>query len=89
MTAIEADGGSWRPASISEVLAFEDNWCAHCMNHSEENEYSENGCGILDGVYAHRQPPEVTVRCGQPWCTAYEENQSNPARCLFTKEMDL
>ena len=88
------EGAPWRPANGTEGADFESRWCRHCR-HDEgfghwENEFGEDiegRCGIRGAGLWGVQPPEWLVRNGMPWCTAYQEDPQNPARCLLTKEM--
>lgn len=84
----------YRPANATEGNDFERNWCAHCLCDKVadwEDEFGNDipgACPIRD-IAQYAAPPEWTYRHGMPWCTAFEEDQQNPARCLLTKEMKL
>lgn len=82
------------PANETEGAQFERSWCDHCLRRRQADWEDEFGheiqgeCIILSAasVYA---VDEWVYRDGVPWCTAFEEDPENPARCLFTKEMKL
>ncbi|MDK4727438.1 hypothetical protein [Rhizobium phaseoli] len=90
------EGGPWRPASKTEGLEFASKWCAHCLEASEaadwEDEFGNhvNGmCSLCDADWFGIQPEEWIIRNGMPWCKAFREDPTRPARCFFTKEMDV
>ncbi|NTF69406.1 hypothetical protein [Rhizobium rhizogenes] len=93
--ATQQDGGLWRPANGTEGAEFEAKWCAHCLNSIPEfweDEFGDDvagGCAILDQAVWGHQPDEWVVRHGVPWCKAFRQDPDRPARCLFTKEMQL
>jgi len=84
---------AYYPSNATEGDAFERRWCAHCLRENpvaaedELGDY-EAGCPILVAA-AVSQPAEWTIRDGEPWCSAFVEDKANPARCLFTKEMEI
>lgn len=81
----------YRPANATEGAAFERHWCRHCVNDRQHDATDElgdytGGCEIL--AYASGAQPNCWVmRDGMPWCTEFVEDRSNPAPCLFTKEL--
>lgn len=82
----------WRPANGTDGCDFENKWCAHCMADKDSRETGDvdGGCTILGYAVCHEaQPLQRVVRHGVPWCTAFEEDKDNPARCLFTEELPL
>lgn len=72
------------PSNGTEGDDFEAKWCAHCLADKPER-----GCQILDYSRWACHVPQWVYRHGMPWCTAFEEDADNPARCLFTKELPL
>lgn len=95
MSAEDQNGGLWRPANSTEGADFERNWCRHCRSDEGENwedEFGnliENWCPILTYAQGGGQPDEWVRRNGVPWCLAFTQDHDKPARCLFTKEMDV
>ncbi len=96
MTTENQNGGLWRPANSTEGADFERSWCRHCINSKPnvwEDEFGNevvSGCDIVDVAFlGHVLALEWVRRDGMPWCTAFVQDPSKPARCLFTKEMDL
>ncbi|NZD50509.1 hypothetical protein [Rhizobium leguminosarum] len=80
------------PANATEGAHFERSWCVHCIHEKGEDWEDEFGneitgeCDILSRAAVY--PVEQWVyRNGKPACLAFKEDPSNPARCLFTKEM--
>jgi hypothetical protein len=82
----------YHPANTTEGAQFERSWCRHCLNDKWPDWEDEFGndvpghCPILD-IAQYASPPELVVRDGVPTCLAYEEDPTNPARCLTTLEM--
>lgn len=82
------------PANGTEGAQFERSWCQHCLNEKVEDWEDEFGndmpgcCPILARAAVY-PVDEWTYREGIPWCTAYQEDPTNPARCLLTKEMEI
>lgn len=84
----------YRPANATEGDAFERRWCAHCENDKPALRFDElgdyeGGCPILGFAHTGGEPACWTYRNGTPWCSEFIEDKANPARCLFTKEMDF
>jgi hypothetical protein len=95
--AVQEEGGLWRPANATEAQDFEHQWCRHCLNRNGDGNWEDEfgneidgACIVQDQMYwsAEFQPPELIIRHGQPWCTAFRQDTDVPSRCLFTKEMD-
>lgn len=82
------------PAHAVEGADFEAKWCDHCLRRREadwEDEFGnhiEGDCPILSAASVY-PVDEWVYRHGMPWCTAFEEDPDNPARCLFTQELPL
>jgi len=95
MSAENQNGGLWRPANSTEGADFERNWCRHCRSDEGENWEDEFGnevpgvCVIRAQALWGGQADEWVRRDGMPWCLAFMQDHDKPARCLFTKEMDL
>lgn len=95
MSAENQNGGLWRPANSTEGEDFECNWCRHCRSDEGENWEDEFGndvpgvCVIRAQALWGGQPDEWVRRDGMPWCLAFTQDPNKPARCLFTKEMDV
>lgn len=95
MSADNQNGGLWRPANSTEGADFERNWCRHCRSDEGENWEDEFGndvpgvCVIRSQALWGGHPDEWVRRDGMPWCLAFTQDHEKPARCLFTKEMDV
>ncbi len=98
MTTSETKGGLWRPANATEGNDFEHNWCRHCVNRDGAGDWEDEFGNDIDGscVIAEAmfwspkfQPPELVMRHDMPWCLAFRQEPTRPARCLFTQEMSL
>lgn len=66
---------------------FEAAWCPHCVHYDRDEWEMEDQCEVLSQAAYGLHPEEWVVRDGIPWCAAFKEDKTNPARCLFTKEM--
>jgi len=94
-SAAGQEGGLWRPANATDGADFEAKWCAHCAHSIPEyweDEFGNDvagGCDILERALMGKQQPEWIIRDGMPWCKAFRQDPKRPARCLFTKEMDV
>ena len=80
------------PANATEGDAFERRWCDHCVEELPFDAEDELGdytgfCPNLTAAKSYVPPGQWVVRDGMPTCLAFVEDRSNPARCLFTKEM--
>jgi len=87
-------GTPYMPANGSEGRAFERRWCDHCSRDAifrttfdGPNGPEDGGCEILANAQNGAQPDEWTWRDGAPHCSNFSDDQSNPRRCLFTKEL--
>ena len=95
MSADNQNGGLWRPANSTEGADFERSWCRHCRSDEGEKWEDEFGnviecwCPILSFAQGGGKPDEWVRREGMPWCLSFAQDPEKPARCLFTKEMDL
>lgn len=95
MISTEQGGGLWRPANATEGHAFEDRWCAHCLEERGEDWEDEFGhevqgiCPILSYAQSAGLPEHWVTRQGMPWCIAFRQDPDRPARCLFTEEMKI
>lgn len=82
------------PANATEGAQFERSWCAHCIHERGEDWEDEFGneiegrCDILARAAVY-PVDEWTIRHGMPWCKSFRQDPERPARCLFTKEMEL
>ncbi|MBB4235078.1 hypothetical protein [Rhizobium esperanzae] len=81
------EGGPWRPANGTDGQDFEHHWCRHCLNRIGNN--IDGCCPIIEDAAWCEQPRELIIRNGMPWCKAFREDPARPARCFFTKEMDV
>ncbi|MBX4941139.1 hypothetical protein [Rhizobium binae] len=96
MAIAEREGGPWRPANGTDGMDFEFHWCSHCLNRNGDGPWEDEFgndidgcCPILEDVAWCEQPRELIIRNGMPWCKAFREDPAQPARCFFTKEMDV
>ena len=82
----------YHPANSTKGAQFERSWCHHCLEDQQpdwEDEFGndvEGGCLIL-AMAQYAPPPEWVIQAGEPTCTAFRQDPSNPARCLKTMEM--
>ncbi|MEZ2132506.1 MULTISPECIES: hypothetical protein [unclassified Sinorhizobium] len=99
MTSLAAqEGRLWRPANGTDGMDSQEKWCAHCLNRNGDGDWEDEfgdevdgACPIQDQMFwsPKYQPPEWIIRDGMPWCKAFRQDPERPARCLFTKEMDI
>jgi hypothetical protein len=92
MSGARKEGGPWRPADEAERLRFEKSWCVHCVDRFRDGEpwNGEDPDGpMCIEVWCGDLIHQLTVRDGQPHCSAFKDDPSNPIRCPFTMEMDL
>lgn len=89
-------GAAYFPSNGTEGDDFEAKWCAHCLVNKGDDWEDEFGfdvpfvCPILSAARCGSSSPQQWVyRHDMPWCTAFEEDATNPPRCLFTMELPL
>jgi len=93
------EGGLWRPANAEELDALAASWCRHCLNRygdgNWEDEFGNEIAGecsirqVCDNALFFELPSDLVIRHGMPWCKAFRQDPDRPARCLFTKEMEV